>query len=203
MWPFEARCLYPSTGWPGKIPPGWVTPVMGVVVVIFWGLLYLAALPIDMAWVVLALAAMLWARQMALDLGHQVLLNVYTYPLLLLAFLYHGLSGTAWAIPVTGAVLGWGGATALAWGIARLRPGHSGLGGGDVKLLAALGAWVGPGLLLSVIGLGCLLSLLLSLRQPKADLPLGPGLIVAGWVLTLWPQAPQALFLFVQAAISG
>ena len=66
--------------------------------------------------------------------------------------------------------------------------GKNGLGGGDAKLLAALGAWLGvaalPGLifgaaLLAVIaGLGRAVWRRHTLNQP---MPFGPWLAIAGW----------------------
>ncbi|MGJ8628460.1 MAG: prepilin peptidase [Sulfitobacter sp.] len=87
-------------------------------------------------WVLLALAMTdaLWMR----------LPDALTVPLLVVALIMAlqpvGLgSGTA----LLGGVLGAGSFAALRWGYARLR-GRVGLGLGDVKLMAGLGAFVGP-----------------------------------------------------------
>ncbi len=74
----------------------------------------------------------------------------------------------------------------------RLR-GRDGLGGGDAKLLAALGAWVGlaalPGVLVGAAGLGLAYALLLRARgrvvTGATALPFGPCLALAGWVVRL------------------
>lgn len=72
--------------------------------------------------------------------------------------------------------------------------GRDGLGGGDTKLLAALGAWLGglvlPQLLLmsSLLGLG--IALWFRLREGKqGEFPFGPALAVSGLIL-FWHPLP-------------
>ena len=76
----------------------------------------------------------------------------------------------------------------------RLVTGRDGLGGGDTKLLAALGAWLGglvlPQLLLmsSLLGLG--IALWFRLRENKqGEFPFGPALAVSGLIL-FWHPLP-------------
>jgi prepilin signal peptidase PulO-like enzyme (type II secretory pathway) len=71
--------------------------------------------------------------------------------------------------------------------------GKHGLGGGDFKLLAALGAWLGwqalPWLVLGASLLGLLFAAVLMWRgqyQKDQHIPLGPSLALAGAVLALW-----------------
>jgi leader peptidase (prepilin peptidase)/N-methyltransferase len=71
--------------------------------------------------------------------------------------------------------------------------GKHGLGGGDFKLLAALGAWLGwqalPWLVLGASLLGLLFAAVLMWRgqyQKDQQIPLGPSLALAGAVLALW-----------------
>ncbi|WP_235303513.1 prepilin peptidase [Sphingopyxis sp. MWB1] len=94
-----------------------------------------------------------------------------------------------------GAVAGGLSLLLVAWGYRRLR-GSEGMGGGDPKLFAAIGAWTGwqalPFILLiaSLCGLGWALA-----SQQKGDTPLvmrripfGSFLCVAAWAgLPLWP----------------
>jgi leader peptidase (prepilin peptidase)/N-methyltransferase len=78
----------------------------------------------------------------------------------------------------------------VGWAYSRLR-GREGLGGGDPKLLGAIGAWLGwavlPFVLLvaASVGLAAVLSARLAGREVRADtrLPFGPLLAVAGWVV--------------------
>jgi leader peptidase (prepilin peptidase)/N-methyltransferase len=71
--------------------------------------------------------------------------------------------------------------------------GKHGLGGGDFKLLAALGAWLGwqalPWLVLGASLLGLLFAAVLMWRgqyQKDQHIALGPSLALAGAVLALW-----------------
>jgi leader peptidase (prepilin peptidase)/N-methyltransferase len=77
----------------------------------------------------------------------------------------------------------------------RILTGKEGMGYGDFKLLAALGAWIGLGLLPVVILFSSLLGLLSSLiliRQTRGvPIPFGPYLAMSGWLTfcygeTIW-----------------
>jgi len=91
-----------------------------------------------------------------------------------------------------GAALGYGILFLAAWGY-YLATGREGLGGGDLKLLGAMGAWIGPvavplALFLAAV-LGSLVGgLLMLLRRGDRHLaiPFGPFLAAAGWVLFFW-----------------
>lgn len=67
-----------------------------------------------------------------------------------------------------------------------------GFGGGDVKLIAALGAWFGPVALLGVLfwmaALGGLLAVVATLRG-KQDLAYGPAIALGAAVHSFWPAA--------------
>lgn len=87
-----------------------------------------------------------------------------------------------------GAAGGYALLAALALGYRRAR-GRIGMGGGDPKLLAAIGAWLGwaplPSVLLAASLMGLAWALLLALRgrAPAMDdrMPLGTLLAIAGW----------------------
>jgi leader peptidase (prepilin peptidase)/N-methyltransferase len=92
-----------------------------------------------------------------------------------------------------GAGLGGGLMALVAIGYERMR-GRAGLGWGDVKLVAALGLWVGwqglPGLILcaSLGGLGYA-GLMALIGRPIArdqELPFGPFIAAAGWLVFLY-----------------
>jgi len=79
---------------------------------------------------------------------------------------------------------------------------QDGIGMGDAKLLAALGAWLGwsalPGILLiaSASGImGGMLWLRLNKKNHGSPFPFGPFLIFAGIIELLWPQLLQNLLL--------
>ncbi len=87
-----------------------------------------------------------------------------------------------WMGGILGALLGLG----LAGAVFYL----GGLGGGDVKLLAAIGAAVGPAALLSILAwtaaAGAVLALV-ALARGKRDFPYGPAIAAGLFVETVWP----------------
>jgi len=89
---------------------------------------------------------------------------------------------------ILGAIVGYGSLWLVYWGF-KLLTGKEGMGYGDFKLLAAIGAWCGvsailPVLLMSsVVGaiLGSL-AIMLQGRDRAVPIPFGPYLAVAGWI---------------------
>ena len=75
----------------------------------------------------------------------------------------------------------------------KLITGKDGLGQGDLKLLAMLGAWTGWQALATIIFLSSLLGSLVGLylvfvrrRQRSAPISFGPYLALAGWLNLVW-----------------
>ncbi len=90
---------------------------------------------------------------------------------------------------LAGALLGLGGTALLAEAYRRLR-GREGLGVGDAKLLAAAGAWLGPGSLPLVVLIGAAAALAAALltgahRRPQEPVPFGPWLALGFWSVLL------------------
>ena len=91
-----------------------------------------------------------------------------------------------------GAAVGWAALSLIALAYRRLR-GREGMGGGDPKLLAGIGAWVGalqlPFVLLGAGLLGLAAILLMRLRGEEVSattrLPLGTLMAVAAWPIWL------------------
>jgi leader peptidase (prepilin peptidase)/N-methyltransferase len=141
-----------------------------------------------------------------IDLRRWVLPDVLTLPLLLagLAAALWGLGEMAgdWSAELldraAGAACGYLGLQAVAWIYRRLR-GREGLGGGDAKLLAAGGAWVGVSGLPTVLFGGASTALavagILMLAghrlQHDTALPFGPFLAFAIWLV--WLFGPLAI----------
>jgi leader peptidase (prepilin peptidase)/N-methyltransferase len=129
----------------------------------------------------------------ALDVEHHWLPDRLTWPLLV-AGLPVGWVGVGPALSdrLIGALAGFAALTLIGWAYRRLR-GREGLGGGDPKLFAAIGAWLGwmnlPYVLVGagLIGLGVVA--LMSLRGQKVAatdrLPLGALMALAAWPLWL------------------
>ncbi|MGJ8517673.1 prepilin peptidase [Carnimonas bestiolae] len=91
---------------------------------------------------------------------------------------------------IIGAVAGWAVFT-LVRGLYRLFLQREGLGGGDVKLFAALGAWGGPLLLVPMMGTAALLGiatcvLMWASGRHAARVPFGPALALSGWGWLMW-----------------
>lgn len=155
-------------------------------------------------WPVLAVLLFTWTLLAAsvIDLHHQLLPDDLTLPLLwlgLLAALF-GL-GTDLRSAVIGAMAGYLSLWLVYQGF-RLLTGKEGMGHGDFKLLAALGAWTGWQhlvaivLLSSLVGAICGVALiLLRGRARSAPLPFGPFLAAAGWIVLLWGKTINHAYL--------
>ncbi len=144
-----------------------------------WG--WITTYALLFTWALIALTAIDWRTQYLPD--------AITLPLLWLGMLAS--LGGYFTTP-TGAIVGAIAGYMLLWLVFhgfRLATGKEGMGYGDFKLLAALGAWLGwqslPLVILlasfsgMVIGIGMLLSGRLARGNP---MPFGPFLAIAGWL---------------------
>ena len=156
------------------------------------GVIALLAHPLPLA----AVSALLgwWLLLVALiDLEQHWLPDLLTLPLIALGL------AAAWAgfgpplvDRAAGAAIGWLVLALIAFAYRRLR-GREGLGGGDPKLFAAIGAWLGawqlPFVLLGAGLAGLAAVLLMRLRGESVEattrLPLGTLMAVAAWPLWL------------------
>lgn len=138
-----------------------------------------------------------------IDLDTTLLPDDLTYPLLwagLLAAVL-GISPVNLSDAVIGAMAGYLALWSLYW-VFKLLTGKEGMGYGDFKLLAALGAWLGwqylpvVVLLSSVVGLVFAVSMMAS-GSVKRDqgIPFGPYLAIAGWIALLWGEAIVSSYL--------
>lgn len=120
------------------------------------------------------------------DLNLRLLPDDLTLPLIWAGLLVN-LCGVLAPLPeaVEGAVVGYLVLWGLYWGW-RLATGQEGLGYGDFKLLAALGAWLGVFALPVVLAVGCslqagaIVALRLRGRDASEPLPFGPALALGG-----------------------
>jgi len=128
-----------------------------------------------------------------IDMDHQLLPDSIVLPLLWLGLIvnvfgvFAPLPGAVW-----GAVAGYLSLWSVYW-LFKLVTGKEGMGYGDFKLLAMLGAWGGWQVLPLTILLSSVVGAVLGtimLRMKKADsgtsIPFGPYLAIAGWVALLW-----------------
>lgn len=131
-------------------------------------------------WILLALAA--------LDLGHYWLPDRLTMPLLALGLL---LGPAPFTDRVLAAAIGGGGLLAVAIIYRRVR-GRDGLGLGDVKLMAAIGAWLSPVLLAPLLllaalcGLASIIVVRLNGRAVAAEDPVPFGAFLAAAAFPMW-----------------
>jgi leader peptidase (prepilin peptidase)/N-methyltransferase len=128
-----------------------------------------------------------------IDLRRWLLPDALTLPLILVGFLAAWLVGPATLLDsALGAGCGYLGLRAVA-AIFRRARGLEGIGGGDMKLLGAAGAWVGlsglPSVLLGAAGAALLVAGGLALAGIRLDrhtaLPFGPFLGLAIWLVWL------------------
>ena len=137
-----------------------------------------------------------------IDFDHQLLPDDITLPLLWLGLLLNLMNTYP---TLTDAVIGAMAGYLILWLVYqafRLLTGKEGMGYGDFKLLAALGAWLGWQalplviLLSSVVGAVIGIALMVIKRRGKdVPIPFGPYLAVAGWIAFLWGDAIMSRYL--------
>lgn len=156
-------------------------------------------------WGTLALFVLGWGliALTLIDLDHHLLPDDLTLPLLWLGLIVNALGQGPANLEdaVWGAVTGYGLLWSVYW-IFRLLTGKEGMGQGDFKLLAALGAWLGWQALPLIILVSSLLGALLGLslialqgRSRHVALPFGPYLAAAGGIALFWGEELTALYL--------
>ena len=164
----ELACALISAWVAWRFGFGWQA---GAVLVLSWGLLAMSLI----------------------DADHQLLPDVLVMPLLWLGLIVNSF-GVFVALPdaLWGAVAGYLALWSVFW-LFKLLTGKDGIGHGDFKLLALLGAWGGWQILPLTILLSSLVGailgvILLRVREQKTStpIPFGPYLAIAGWIALLW-----------------
>lgn len=128
-----------------------------------------------------------------IDADHKLLPDQITLPLLWAGLI---LNSTGLFVPLKDALWGAVGGYLSLWSVYwtfKLLTGKEGMGYGDFKLLAALGAWMGWQLLPLIILLSSVVGavvgtiIILSSKQGRnTQIPFGPYLATAGWIAFLW-----------------
>jgi len=150
-----------------------------------------------------------------IDIDHQLLPDSLTLPLLWLGLLLSLWSAQAAGLPVPvdtrSSVIGAMAGYVSLWSVYhlfRLLTGKDGMGYGDFKLFAALGAWLGWQMLLPIIliasGIGAIvgLALIVLRRQSRSTpIPFGPFLAGAGWLMLMFGQPVITGYLGFAAAL--
>ena len=137
-----------------------------------------------------------------IDLDTQLLPDDLTLPLMWLGLLVN-LNGTF--VPLEDAVIGAAAGYLSLWTVYwlfRFATGKEGIGYGDFKLLAALGAWLGwmmlPLIVLLSSAVGAFIGLfLIAIRRHQRDkpIPFGPFLAMAGLIALLYGRPIVQLYL--------
>ena len=161
-----------------------LTCLMGLVVVYQFGFGWLAGALLVATWMLIAMAF--------IDYDTFLLPDQLTLPLLWLGLIVNLWGGiTSLESAVIGAMVGYLLLWSVYW-VFKLITKKEGMGYGDFKLLAALGAWMGwqilPALVLVASVLGVFYAIatgLFTVNKRGNPMPFGPFLAVAGWVCLL------------------
>lgn len=158
-----------------------VTALLSAVWVYHTGVSWLALYGLIFLWMLLAIAI--------IDIEHQLILDALSLPLLWLGLILN--TQQLFTTPEQ-AILGAATGYLVLWTIFQTfkwLTGKEGMGYGDFKLLAALGAWFGVLAIPQIILIASISSLivgllLVALKQRRFDspLPFGPFLALGGWV---------------------
>ena len=164
-----------------------VTAILSVIIAWHFGFNWAALAGLFFTWALIALTM--------IDIDEQLLPDSITLPFLWLGL---GLSlgnifiGSQEAI--IGAIAGYLSLWSVYW-LFKLLTGKEGMGYGDFKLLAMLGAWMGwkmlPAIILLSSAVGAVVGIMLILvrgRDKTIPIPFGPYLSAAGWIALLWGQ---------------
>ncbi len=159
-----------------------------------------------------ALAAMIFSWSLIaltmIDFDHQLLPDNITLPLLWLGLLI-SLAGVF--VDSHASLIGAAAGYLVLWSVYwlfKLLTGKEGMGYGDFKLLAVLGAWMGwqllPVIILlsSIVGAVVGITLILARgRDRNIPIPFGPYLAAAGWIALIWgAEINQAYLAFAGLA---
>ena len=174
-----------------------ISPRYPIVEAVTAGALLLAVAAFGWTWLAAAAAGYtcVLIALAGIDFDTRLLPDQLTLPLLwagLLTNAFDGFTG------LESAVLGAAGAYLFLWSvywIFRWLTGKEGMGYGDFKLFAAIGAWLGwtalPAVLLGSAALGLLyafVSILMKRRTREQPLSFGPFLAIAGWGAMLFRE---------------
>lgn len=171
-----------------------LTGMLSVVVALQFGVSLATLAALLLTWTLIALTL--------IDYDRQLLPDDLTLPLLWLGLLFSFFDVfTNTQSSLIGAMLGY----MILWSVFqtfKMVTGKEGMGFGDFKLLAALGAWMGWELLPQIILLSSVVGaitgifmLLTGLTQRQQPIPFGPYLAAAGWIALVWGHDINRLYL--------
>ena len=162
-----------------------ITGVLSLLVAIHYGVSWQCLGGLLLTWSLIALTV--------IDFNEQLLPDDITLPLLWcgLLFSYYG-TFTDLASAVIGAMAGYLSLWSVYW-LFKLLTKKEGMGYGDFKLLAMLGAWLGWQMLPIIVLLSSLVGAVVGIglialrgRDRNIPIPFGPYLAAAGWLALFW-----------------
>ncbi|MET0091064.1 MAG: A24 family peptidase [Candidatus Thiodiazotropha sp.] len=168
------------------------------------GLSFVVAYHFGFTWVALAALVLTWAliALSMIDFDVQLLPDNITLPFLWLGLLIN-LGGLF--TDLQSAVIGAAAGYLALWSVYQLfkrLTGKEGMGYGDFKLLALLGAWFGwqylPQIILLSALVGAVVGILLIVvrgRDRNIPIPFGPYLAAAGWISMMWGEQINQAYL--------
>jgi leader peptidase (prepilin peptidase)/N-methyltransferase len=178
-----------------------LTALLSGIVAWRFGFGWEAAAAIGMTWMLVAISV--------IDIDHQYIYDNMVLPLVwagLLLSLFHPLEGAeklfiAPKAAIAGAVAGYLSLWSV-YHLFRIVTGKEGMGYGDFKLLAALGAWLGWQMLPLIILLSAvvgavtgIMMIVFKRHERSVPIPFGPYLAAAGWIAMLWGSEIIAWYL--------
>ncbi|MBM95602.1 MAG: prepilin peptidase [Oceanospirillaceae bacterium] len=155
-------------------------------------------------WPLAAMVMFTWllVTMSVIDMDHKILPDTLTLGLLWLGLiansfeLFTDLNSAVW-----GAVAGYLSLWSVFW-LFKLITGKEGMGYGDFKLLAALGAWLGFEYILMIILLSSVVGAVIGIagiliqgRDKDIPIPFGPYLAAAGWIAAVFGDQLMAYWL--------
>lgn len=169
-----------------------LTCICSLVVVATFGATWQMLCGVILTWVLIALTF--------IDFDTQLLPDRFTLTLAGAGLAINSFSlYTTPTLSIWGAVIGflclW-----VVYIIFKLVTGKEGMGYGDFKLLAALGAWMGPMMLPLIILLSSVVGavigiILLKVRKENQPFAFGPYIAIAGWIAFLWGSQIMKIYL--------
>jgi leader peptidase (prepilin peptidase)/N-methyltransferase len=171
-----------------------LTAVVSIIVALHFGITWEALAALLLSWSLIALSL--------IDFDVQLLPDSITLPFLWLGMLLSlfGLFTDAHSA-IIGAILGYLSLWSVYQVFKRLT-GKEGMGYGDFKLLAMLGAWLGWQYLPQIIMLSALVGAIVGLslillrgHDKNIPIPFGPYLAAAGWISLIWGDAINQAYL--------
>jgi leader peptidase (prepilin peptidase) / N-methyltransferase len=170
--------------------------LLGLIVAYVLGPTWQTVAALGFTWTLLALTL--------IDIDRQLLPDSLTLPLLWAGLVISAVPGLGAFVDLRSSVIGAAAGYLSLWlvyQLFKLATGKEGMGYGDFKLLAAIGAWVGWQLLPLVILLSAAVGAVVGIamivvggRSRHVPIPFGPYLAAAGWLALLWGEPLMGLY---------